>query len=77
MGIAYGTEERNIFVKSVPGIVLGPVLGMALGRTQGAEVGSRGISNGKYEGLCVGEINLVNSFCVCFGGSGDGYPLVE
>ena len=50
---------------------------MALGRTYGAEVGDRGSGDRKVEASCVGEIMLVNSCCVCFGGIGYGYKLLE
>ena len=77
MGIAYVTAERIIFGEPVLVMVLVPVLGMSLGTTQGSELGYRWVSDGKSEGSCVGEIMLVNYFCVCFGGSGDRYTLVE
>ena len=45
--------------------------------TQGAEIGARGNYDGKYEESCVGETTQVGSYGVCFGGSDQGYPIVE
>ena len=64
MGISYGKGERGVFGKPVLGMVLGSVIGMSLETTQGSEVGARGSFDWKSEGSCVGEIMLVNYFCV-------------
>ena len=53
------------------------LLVIILGITQGEEVGSRGgEGGGKSEDSCFGDIMGVNSYCVFFGGSVEGYPLV-
>ena len=50
---------------------------MALGTTHGSEVGA--IVNGvnKSEDSCFGDTIWVSSSGVCFGGSGEGSPLLE
>ena len=65
------------FWEPVLGMVLLSVFGISLGTPHGSEVGSRGSGDGTVEEYCFGEIMLVNYCCVCFCGSGDGYPLVE
>ena len=50
---------------------------MTLGKTQGAEVGSRGDGDGKYEENGLGEKIFVGYSGAYFGGSRDRYPLLE
>ena len=50
---------------------------MELGTTHGSEVVSIGNSDVKSEDSCFEDKIWVSSSGVCFGGSGEGSPLVE